>query len=63
MQPVEAACRWKEPSAQRLQRALPSPLAKLPALQLIGATDPATQKAPGGHAAQLRASMALVAFE
>ena len=47
----------------RLQSALLSPLAKLPALQLIGTTDPATQKAPTGQATQLSALMALVASE
>lgn len=46
-----------------MHRALPSPLAKLPAPQLIGATDPATQKAPGGHGMQLPTLMALVALE
>ena len=36
------------PSSQELQRPLPVPSAKLPALQLTGEEDPATAKLPGG---------------
>ena len=42
---------------------MPSPAAKLPALQLIGATEPATQEAPIGQLMQADASCAPLAFE
>ena len=54
---------WYVLSGQSEQSELRMPAAKLPALQLIGAIEPATQNAPDGQSRHSEASRRLVMLE
>jgi len=54
---------WYDPSGHGVHSALLSFGAMLPALQLVGASEPATQNAPGGHGSQSAARLRLLAEE